>query len=387
MATNGIRVTLPDDTPIGICFDPVMALANHSCRANAAVVFNGRTASLRAMTDIKQGEEIFVSYIGVTQPTINRRKELRERYFFTCQCQKCSKDENEYQTFLRCHKVNIPPRRMDMLVNSSLTKAAAEEALVKFADLQNDSVKSRAWDNVQYKLINTEADKAIMMIDPRKMTQYGRDLRAICTFGVNAIPPIPSTVHGMYLNFLDKEEWALALICLLSITLHSDPYNYPEAHHPQRVMRLFTIAKLLHHIVYGKTGEEVAASLLTADIEPSVKRKCWMPFCELEYFGAWQVLLGIVEQEVERGYGKGSRFAQEVEEFFQNGRKSESEMREEPDNLAVKIQRWLNDPSDEAGREEAEKAVKTLKDLADCVVYIMELPPDIQAEPRYDVTA
>lgn len=54
----------PDTDVGGIFLDPDLALANHSCIPNAYVCFAGRKAILRAETDIKEGEEIEISYIG-----------------------------------------------------------------------------------------------------------------------------------------------------------------------------------------------------------------------------------------------------------------------------------------------------------------------------------
>ena len=49
------------------------------------------TANVVALRDIKQGEELFVSYIddGFDQAARTRNKLLRELYGFTCQCQAC----------------------------------------------------------------------------------------------------------------------------------------------------------------------------------------------------------------------------------------------------------------------------------------------------------
>jgi hypothetical protein len=87
--------------PIGICFEPVIALANHSCSPNAAIVFDGRKVILRALDSIKQDDQIFISYVDSTQRRQARQAELKEAYFFTCNCIKCVKDETPYQSWIR----------------------------------------------------------------------------------------------------------------------------------------------------------------------------------------------------------------------------------------------------------------------------------------------
>jgi SET and MYND domain-containing protein len=44
--------------------DAGLAMANHSCLPNAYVCFSGRKAILRAEREIKEGEEIEISYTG-----------------------------------------------------------------------------------------------------------------------------------------------------------------------------------------------------------------------------------------------------------------------------------------------------------------------------------
>jgi hypothetical protein len=75
--------------PIGMGIYPLIAMANHSCRPNAVVQFDGHRANLRAIAPIEAGEEVLVSYIDLADTTQGRRKELAQGYFFTCQCVMC----------------------------------------------------------------------------------------------------------------------------------------------------------------------------------------------------------------------------------------------------------------------------------------------------------
>jgi hypothetical protein len=139
MKINAFSATLADDERVGLCFEPKIALANHSCCPNAAVVFNGRTASLRALDTIKSSEQIFISYIDPTQSTDERQTQLSIRYFFSCQCLKCKRSstgrgETPYHTFRRYvsegHYVGISPR-MKVLCN---LENAISTATVRFVD-------------------------------------------------------------------------------------------------------------------------------------------------------------------------------------------------------------------------------------------------------------
>jgi hypothetical protein len=66
MEVNAFRMTDDDGTPVGLCFDPTLARANHSCRPNAVIEFAGRQVSLIALRPIAKGEEVCISYIGMS---------------------------------------------------------------------------------------------------------------------------------------------------------------------------------------------------------------------------------------------------------------------------------------------------------------------------------
>lgn len=76
---------------IGIYLHPYAALINHSCDYNSVVGFDGDELFVKAVRPIKKGEQILISYIDASGPYKVRRKELSNRYFFDCQCSKCSK--------------------------------------------------------------------------------------------------------------------------------------------------------------------------------------------------------------------------------------------------------------------------------------------------------
>ncbi|ORY63337.1 uncharacterized protein BCR38DRAFT_436576 [Pseudomassariella vexata] len=80
-----------DDAAFGIGFDPLVCSANHSCEPNVVATFNQPSHVLRAIKPIKQGDEILMKYADVTNPFTVRQAELKQSYYFTCQCPKCKK--------------------------------------------------------------------------------------------------------------------------------------------------------------------------------------------------------------------------------------------------------------------------------------------------------
>jgi len=73
----------------------LQSTCNHSCQPNAEVAFphNNFTLVVKALTDIKAGEEIQISYLDECQlerSRHSRQKYLRENYIFSCICEKCT---------------------------------------------------------------------------------------------------------------------------------------------------------------------------------------------------------------------------------------------------------------------------------------------------------
>lgn len=79
--------------PIGEGTYPIGSLFNHSCRPNAVALYNGTTQLIRLIEDVEQGEEITLAYIDVANSRRDRAQKLWEKYFFECDCERCSSNE------------------------------------------------------------------------------------------------------------------------------------------------------------------------------------------------------------------------------------------------------------------------------------------------------
>jgi len=72
----------------------LQSTCNHSCQPNAEVTFphNDFTLVVKALSDIKAGDEILISYLdecALERSRHSRQKILKENYIFTCMCEKC----------------------------------------------------------------------------------------------------------------------------------------------------------------------------------------------------------------------------------------------------------------------------------------------------------
>ncbi|KAF2720154.1 hypothetical protein K431DRAFT_95811 [Polychaeton citri CBS 116435] len=68
---------------------PKVSMANHSCYPNAVWSWIGDMIVVRATTQIKEGEEIFLSYVPSNMSYEKRKVRLMEKYGFECRCNLC----------------------------------------------------------------------------------------------------------------------------------------------------------------------------------------------------------------------------------------------------------------------------------------------------------
>jgi hypothetical protein len=79
---------------------PNAARFNHHCNPNACFTYNSAIdrETIHAMRDIKEGEEITISYCDMIHDTPLRTWELKH-YGFTCSCPACAGGINDENSF------------------------------------------------------------------------------------------------------------------------------------------------------------------------------------------------------------------------------------------------------------------------------------------------
>jgi hypothetical protein len=328
MATNAFRVTLADGTAVGLCFEPKASLANHSCVPNALIMFDGRYMTLRALDPIQKGEQVFISYIDVTEPH-DRGQELKNRYFFTCQCEKCVRNDGPYGTLLKSAPATDP--RLELfLEQKAIQKMAKDRCPEKPQDYIQD-ISPRVLE-----LLSQSRDPSITSTQKRtflkKALAICEELRKRTLF---AQTPYPTILHEIYLHYLDtRSTYTKAVSLLIFIYLSCDVYNYPQPHHPIRVTRLFTIAKLLKNI---------------DDLQ------------NIDVVSAYQVLMICVRNLAVKSHGADSRFMKEVEEGIED---VEAVQRTRGD-AGARLSEWGRGESSEAGKEYAMTIFEGLRRLGE----------------------
>ncbi|KAM9339449.1 N-lysine methyltransferase SMYD2-B-like [Symphorus nematophorus] len=117
VACNGFTIEDDELSHIGTAVYPDVALINHSCLPSVIVTYNGTSADVRAVQDMKPGDEVLISYIDLLYPTDDRNNRLRESYYFTCDCQECkSKSKDKAKLKVRKRSEPIEPEVINNMV-------------------------------------------------------------------------------------------------------------------------------------------------------------------------------------------------------------------------------------------------------------------------------
>ncbi|CAE7472439.1 ASHR1 [Symbiodinium natans] len=112
LTCNSFLACSADETPVGQLCDPVAALLNHSCKPNAAMVWNipveGRTHSVKCIRALTAGEEVLISYVDPGRPWWIRQPTLKATYGFICDCAVC-REISAWERRCGSRGLDIPP--------------------------------------------------------------------------------------------------------------------------------------------------------------------------------------------------------------------------------------------------------------------------------------
>jgi SET and MYND domain-containing protein len=75
--------------PYGLALYPEAVYFNHSCCPNVVHTTLGKDELFFSAMDIKEGEELTITYIDIRKPVSKRNSELKSVFLFTCDCQRC----------------------------------------------------------------------------------------------------------------------------------------------------------------------------------------------------------------------------------------------------------------------------------------------------------
>ncbi|MCJ1397373.1 hypothetical protein MMC11_000566 [Xylographa trunciseda] len=272
---NSLTLVTPTYTPLGLSLSPTAALLNHSCTPNTCISFSGPTLSVRTLRPIPKDTELTISYIDITNPASARRADLLSRYFFHCACPACS--ATPPQTLGR---VDPPPALATALTPTQLDGLETRARILIQESLNPTILRQGPSARLQ------PLQAALALFKPHKSYPPYRQ-------------PLAALRAELVLVLLAARQWVPALVHSLLTYFHIDPFLFPEAVHPVRVVHKWVLLKLVLQVAaVGQEGDEGVRAL---------ERK-W----GLEWGVVVWGLLKEVEGSVGGSHGAESRFAAEV---------------------------------------------------------------------------
>lgn len=235
----------PTYDPLGIAFDPILCTANHSCDPNAIVVMDGSNISFRALTTVKKGSEVFISYIDHTNPYKVRQTELSGRYCFKCVCTKCVRRTNSREDEW-LHSASMLPERFSDLCNSLETERNPDYFVgdnkttneIRLAQLQGMSFRDLE--------AGRKFDAARNMGSPwAANAKFERVLVTCSQTGLYPLTrqPYAAARYELSALMLEASRPEKSFYHLIKIYWDIDPVLYPQDFHPVRVVHTWALAK------------------------------------------------------------------------------------------------------------------------------------------------
>lgn len=324
MQMNTFSLSQGDMTPIGVCFSPSLSTANHSCMANAYVMFTGRRVSLRALSAVQPGEELTISYTDPTYPQSTRQKELKN-YYFTCCCEKCTFDYDNYTAVTKISSLHntLQSEKEHSAMSTSLLTPSETENLVKqgMEFIHNPSNKpflTKLYDLVPLNVSNVSGTSLPMPLPP-----FGALLSPPIVAGIQ---PLSVYVHGLYLHHLmgsrNFQNYIPALSAMLFLIFYADPIIHPHHTDPIRIIHIYTAAKMLHELLYMEKQQPKKLQLMIKALEALgpegiSQRKLPEVFRKVDLEACHSALLIFLDGVLDMSHGADSRWAKETREMLQ----------------------------------------------------------------------
>ncbi|KAL1309939.1 hypothetical protein HN51_052669 [Arachis hypogaea] len=261
-ACNAHTICDSELRPLGTGLYPVISIINHSCLPNSVLVFEGRSASVRAVQHVPKGSEVLISYIETAGSTMTRQKALKEQYLFNCTCPRCSKlgqyDDIRESAILEGYRCKN--EKCDgFLLRTTDGKGfqcqqcglVREKEEIKKTATEIKSLSEEEASKLSSAGYYQEAISIYKMIEKLQTKLYH-------PFSINLM----RTREKILKSLMELEHWSEALAyCKLTIPVYQSAY---PAIHPLLGLQYYTCGKLEWYL--GETEEAVKSLTKAVDI-------------------------------------------------------------------------------------------------------------------------
>ncbi len=266
---------------------------------------------------------------------------MKERYFFTCTCPKCLGAWDVYATFL-----NSPCREANDLWIFSSYAAVETEAFNAMA--ANRDGLAQNYEVISGVVSGANTEKTAEARHAR-LKHALKLLKEVHDGAIIAVAPYPNVIRSLLDNYVAAEEIEAALVLLLTVVFHIQPYEFPEPWHPIRVETLRGVATLIAQILAAPKY-----SLQRLRAIPPTKAS------EVDLFPCACAVLLLVAHYAPRSHGSSSKLLKEVRSDLADVERYANDTQNIDCLLMLKM-----DTRDGKGRLTAAKHFRQLEKLAD----------------------
>ncbi|TKY74311.1 Histone-lysine N-methyltransferase ASHR1 [Spatholobus suberectus] len=261
LACNAHTICDSELRPVGTGLYPVISIINHSCLPNSVLVFEGKSALVRAVQHIPTGTEVLISYIETAGSTMTRQKVLKEQYLFTCTCPRCSKggqyDDVQESAILEGYRCKSE-KCGGFLLRTTGGKGFQCQGCGLVRD--KEEVKRIA---TEIKLLYEEASKPSSTCNYQEAISIYKKVEKLQTELYHPLSiNLMQTREKILKSLMELEHWTEALAyCKLTIPFYQRVY--PTVH-PLLGLQYYTCGKLEWYL--GDTAEAVKSLTKAGDI-------------------------------------------------------------------------------------------------------------------------
>ncbi|KIH64985.1 MYND finger [Ancylostoma duodenale] len=117
---------------------------DHSCRPNTIYTCNGFIATLRALNSnvvMEDKTRTFYSYIDLLSSLQQRKKQLKDTWYFDCQCERCTDPDDHILTSILCPR--CPLRKLQEYVMEAVSAMRFVDKIIEDREMEQMPKKTR----------------------------------------------------------------------------------------------------------------------------------------------------------------------------------------------------------------------------------------------------
>lgn len=209
-------------------------------------MMDGPSVSLRTLKPIKKDEEVFISYIDVTNPYARRQSELKARWFFQCNCTKCQSGPTLREDLWAIEPHALSHKLKEVVDGMHIKDDFAHDPANYVGETQSErlvaAIQGKAFADYEAAQRERDPNEAITKIE---------NAMGICyQSGVWPLDrqPFPALRDDLIVNMIAVGKFDIAWAQCAKRYKHTLAQLYPVPFHPVRVVLLWQTAMVALYV-------------------------------------------------------------------------------------------------------------------------------------------